>query len=42
MLQCQKTIEVLIYIKDMNLRNIKRAEIIKIYNMNHNKGWLIN
>ena len=38
MLQCQNTIELLIWIKDMNLRNIKRDEIINIYNMNHNKG----
>ena len=38
MLQCQNTIELLVWIKDMNLRNIKRDEIINIYNMNHNKG----
>ena len=26
----------------MNSRNIKRAEIINTYNMNHNNRWLVN
>ena len=41
-LQSQNTIELLIKGNRNEIMETKRAEIINIYDMNHNKGWLVN